>query len=128
MHLHYAKFEVVSRTEINFDSAAVNRICAERGAVDGVCLKSKVTQQHDGKTGIGYEAYIPMDNALAVGNPVNVGDEYIVERGQYKDTISALPGQITRIRALFDRRGRYVWHCHTVSHEDHEMMRLFEVV
>jgi spore coat protein A, manganese oxidase len=65
---------------------------------------------------------------LAVGATVKVGDEYVVERGQYKDTIAALPGQITRIRAIFDRRGRYVWHCHFLSHEDHEMMRIFQVV
>jgi FtsP/CotA-like multicopper oxidase with cupredoxin domain len=126
--LHYVHFEVVSRTEIKFDTAAVNRICAERGAVNGVCLKAKVTTQHDGEKGTGYEAYIPTNNALAVGDSVRVGDEYVSERGQYKDTVAALPGQITRIRAQFDRRGRFVWHCHFLSHEDHEMMRIFQVV
>ncbi|HEV8624217.1 MAG TPA: multicopper oxidase domain-containing protein [Acidimicrobiia bacterium] len=44
------------------------------------------------------------------------------ERGP-KDTVLAYPGEVTRIRARFDRRGNYVWHCHTLSHEDHEMMR-----
>jgi spore coat protein A len=44
------------------------------------------------------------------------------ERGP-KDTVLAYPGEVTRIRARFDRPGRYVWHCHTLSHEDHEMMR-----
>jgi FtsP/CotA-like multicopper oxidase with cupredoxin domain len=128
MHLHYTHVEIVSRHEIKFDTAAVNRICSDRGAVNGVCLKPKVTMQHDGETGTGYEAYIPSDNTLAFGAAVSVGDEYVAERGQYKDVISALPGQITRIRTLFDRRGRYVWHCHTVSHEDHEMMRLYQVI
>jgi len=33
-----------------------------------------------------------------------------------------------RIRSLFDRPGRYMWHCHILSHEDHDMMRPFEVV
>jgi spore coat protein A len=40
-----------------------------------------------------------------------------------KDTVLAYPGEVTRIRARFDRPGHYVWHCHTLSHEDHEMMR-----
>jgi spore coat protein A len=28
----------------------------------------------------------------------------------------------------FEKAGPYVWHCHILSHEDHEMMRPFEVV
>ncbi|MEU5979299.1 multicopper oxidase [Streptomyces sp. NPDC047315] len=44
-----------------------------------------------------------------------------------KDTVRALPGQVTRVRAFFDREGRYVWHCHMLDHEDHEMMREYEV-
>jgi spore coat protein A len=27
----------------------------------------------------------------------------------------------------FDRPGAYVWHCHILSHEDHDMMRRFHV-
>jgi FtsP/CotA-like multicopper oxidase with cupredoxin domain len=27
------------------------------------------------------------------------------------------------VRALFDRPGLFVWHCHIVEHEDNEMMR-----
>jgi FtsP/CotA-like multicopper oxidase with cupredoxin domain len=45
----------------------------------------------------------------------------------YKDTVVALPGQITRIKARFDIAGLYVWHCHIVEHEDNEMMRPFRV-
>jgi len=32
-----------------------------------------------------------------------------------------------RIRAKFDRIGTYMWHCHILAHEDHEMMRPFRV-
>jgi len=32
-----------------------------------------------------------------------------------------------RVIAKFDRPGRYVWHCHILSHEDHEMMRPYHV-
>lgn len=45
----------------------------------------------------------------------------------FKDTVVAPPGQVTRIIARFDRPGRYVWHCHILSHEDHEMMRPYYV-
>lgn len=45
-----------------------------------------------------------------------------------KDTVIALPGQVTRVIARFDREGLYVWHCHLLSHEDYDMMRPFEVL
>ncbi|MFI1865306.1 multicopper oxidase domain-containing protein [Streptomyces jumonjinensis] len=45
-----------------------------------------------------------------------------------KDTVQAPPGRVTRIRAVFDRRGAHVWHCHMPDHEDHEMMRDYEVI
>jgi spore coat protein A len=48
------------------------------------------------------------------------------ERGP-KDTVRVPAGTRTRIIARFDRPGRYVWHCHILSHEDHEMMRPFVV-
>jgi FtsP/CotA-like multicopper oxidase with cupredoxin domain len=48
------------------------------------------------------------------------------ETGQ-KDTVIALPGEIVRVKATFDRPGLYVWHCHIVEHEDNEMMRPYVV-
>jgi len=48
------------------------------------------------------------------------------ERGP-KDTVRVPPKTRTRIVARFDRPGRYVWHCHILSHEDHEMMRPYVV-
>ena len=41
----------------------------------------------------------------------------------WKDTVQMLPGEVTRISAKFDKKGLYAWHCHILSHEDHEMMR-----
>ena len=40
----------------------------------------------------------------------------------WKDTAIMYPGEITRVKALFDIPGLYVWHCHILSHEDNEMM------
>jgi FtsP/CotA-like multicopper oxidase with cupredoxin domain len=44
-----------------------------------------------------------------------------------KDTVTAYPGQVTRVRAQFNVPGQYVWHCHIVEHEDNEMMRPFRI-
>ena len=45
----------------------------------------------------------------------------------YKDTVLALPGEVTRVKAKFDLANQYVWHCHIVEHEDNEMMRPYFV-
>ncbi len=47
----------------------------------------------------------------------------------WKDTVQAGPNEITRVIARFDgTAGRYPYHCHIIEHEDHEMMRQFELV
>jgi bilirubin oxidase len=45
----------------------------------------------------------------------------------FKDTVVALPGEVTRVKAKFDLKGRFVWHCHIIDHEDNEMMRPYQV-
>jgi len=45
----------------------------------------------------------------------------------FKDTVTAYPGEVTRIRAKFDKAGQFVWHCHIVEHEDNEMMRPYRI-
>jgi spore coat protein A, manganese oxidase len=49
------------------------------------------------------------------------------EEQGWKDTWIAYPGEVTRVIAKFDIEGLYVWHCHILSHEDHEMMRPYFV-
>jgi FtsP/CotA-like multicopper oxidase with cupredoxin domain len=44
-----------------------------------------------------------------------------------KDTVVALPEEVTRLKARFDTAGRFVWHCHIIDHEDNEMMRPYQV-
>ncbi len=60
----------------------------------------------------------PMDGVARPPEPWELGT---------KDTVVALPDEITRIKAKFDLRGRYVWHCHIIDHEDNEMMRPYQV-
>ena len=46
----------------------------------------------------------------------------------WKDTVQAPPGFITRVITQFEGfQGLYPYHCHIIDHEDHEMMRQFEV-
>jgi FtsP/CotA-like multicopper oxidase with cupredoxin domain len=45
----------------------------------------------------------------------------------FKDTVTAFPGEVTRIRAQFNTPGQFVWHCHIVEHEDNEMMRPYRI-
>jgi len=52
----------------------------------------------------------------------------------WKDTVKAMPGEITRVIAKFDlptgasTPAEYVYHCHILEHEENEMMRPFQVV
>ena len=54
------------------------------------------------------------------------------DRG-FKDTVSANPEAVTRIRSPFDLppgvtgTQKYVFHCHILEHEDNDMMRPYEV-
>ncbi|HEX6849257.1 MAG TPA: multicopper oxidase domain-containing protein, partial [Chitinophagaceae bacterium] len=64
----------------------------------------------------------PTDIRL-IGQPQYPGPD---EQG-WKDTWVMNPREVTRVIAKFDRPGLYVWHCHILSHEEHDMMRPFFV-
>jgi FtsP/CotA-like multicopper oxidase with cupredoxin domain len=107
IHLHQVNFEILGRKEITFDVDEDNPI---------------PVLQHNGEEGEHPNVY-----NVQVGNPVSLGaaDGYV--ENAPKDMVTALPSQVTRIKASFEKPGRYVWHCHILSHEDHEMMRVLEV-
>ena len=47
----------------------------------------------------------------------------------WKDTVRVNPGELVSIAATFDSfTGRYMYHCHLLEHEDHDMMRPFIVM
>ena len=65
------------------------------------------------------------------GNIINVGKAKKPDSNEmgWKDTVRANPGEVTRIIARFGPfTGTYVWHCHIIEHEDHDMMRPYEVL
>jgi FtsP/CotA-like multicopper oxidase with cupredoxin domain len=102
VHLHLVNFEVLDRREFTAN------------------VIDQPVVQHNGTIGDGFRLENIVAGALVPG-PL----EYV--ENAPKDMVTALPDQITRIKATFDKPGRYVWHCHILSHEDHEMMRVLHV-
>jgi spore coat protein A len=45
-----------------------------------------------------------------------------------RDMVRVPPDTVVKIIAHFDIPGEFVYHCHFLDHEDHEMMRPFKVV
>jgi spore coat protein A len=126
VHLHLVGFEVLGRQEIGWDSHTdeEHRVIPnddhEEPAGDGTYLVRQPLVEHDGSVGQGFRLVSP-----TYGSAVDRPEGYV--ETSTKDVVTALPGQVTRIRATFDKPGRYVWHCHILSHEDHEMMRVLHV-
>jgi spore coat protein A len=58
-----------------------------------------------------------------IGKPVGPAPN---EAG-WKDTVQVNPGEAVTIEAQFDLPGKYVWHCHILEHEEHDMMHYFIV-
>lgn len=123
VHVHMAFFEVIGRNEIKWDSATEDdeRVIEESDATgDGAYLQTQPVVQHNGELGEGFRVVNPTK-----GDAVDTPSWYF-EDGP-KDTIVAMPGWVTRIKIKFDKPGRFVWHCHILAHEDHEMMRPYFV-
>jgi spore coat protein A len=103
IHLHLVAFQILGRESFTGE------------------VIEKEQPQHDGSVGIGGKL---LEDTLEL-----LGDTRAPEPNEdgWKDTVVAFPGQVIRVIAKFDREGRYVWHCHILSHEDHEMMRPYHI-
>jgi FtsP/CotA-like multicopper oxidase with cupredoxin domain len=113
VHLHLVNFQVGTGDEATYGPT--------RQAFEANVVNQAVVQ-HNGASGNGFR----LENIqLGAAADVSSFDGYV--ENAPKDMVTALPGQVTRIKATFDRPGRYVWHCHILSHEDHEMMRVLHV-
>jgi spore coat protein A len=126
VHLHLVHFEILGRQEIKWDTHTTeeDRVIPngvhDTPAGNGTYLVTQPVVQHNGDLGEGFRIV-----SLTYGDEVTELDGYV--ENAPKDMVTALPGQITRIKMTFDKPGRYVWHCHILSHEDHEMMRVLHV-
>ena len=102
MHLHLAKFQVVSRQKID-----LVRYTAALAA-------ARVAGQPT-----------PAATGFTVGATMPPAAN---ERG-WKDTVAAHPAQVTKIRMKWDvapgsvGQQKYVFHCHILEHEENDMMR-----
>jgi spore coat protein A len=101
IHLHLVSFQIIERESFSGTVADKTQTGHSGREITGRTLTVN---------SLGGDAREPADN----------------EKG-WKDTAIMLPDEVTRVVARFDRVGRYVWHCHILSHEDHEMMRPFYV-
>jgi spore coat protein A, manganese oxidase len=99
IHLHLVDFRILSRQA--FTGTIIDKPMGAGGSYAGAYLTNIAT------TGVARAA-----------EPGEMGR---------KDTVITYPGEVTRILVKFARPGEYVWHCHILSHEDHEMMRRFIV-
>jgi spore coat protein A len=103
VHLHLVAFQIINRQPISFD------------------ISEKDQVQHNDSIGVG--GIVALSDITTTG-PAE--DPALNEMG-WKDTFIVPPGYVGRVIAKFDKPGRYVWHCHILSHEDHEMMRPYHV-
>ena len=105
VHLHLVNFQILGRAEISFDEDGLQRVL-----------------QHNGKWG-----WVTTPENVLIGNRLTLGPGDGYYETAPKDMVTALPETVTTIKAHFNKTGRYVWHCHILSHEDHEMMRVLQV-
>jgi FtsP/CotA-like multicopper oxidase with cupredoxin domain len=149
VHLHLVHFEILEREDIVWDSNTIEagdelmdgsiateddetRVIpnakAASPAGDGTYLVTQPTVQHNSVAGdpTTYGTGFKIMGHTLSGSPSTTSPPGYVENAP-KDMVTALPDQVTRIKATFDKPGRYVWHCHILSHEDHEMMRVLHV-
>jgi spore coat protein A len=108
VHLHLVNFQILGRKSMTFESDEE--------------FNPQQIMQHNGTFGMA-----PRVSNIVPGADVDLGPDDGYAENAPKDMVTALPEQITTIKATFDKPGRYVWHCHILSHEDHEMMRVLHV-
>jgi spore coat protein A len=68
----------------------------------------------------------PYGSAVVYDDP---GNRLDANEKTLKDTTRVNPGEMLSLAIAFEQHcGRYVYHCHILEHEDHEMMRPFVVL
>ena len=104
MHIHQVNFQVLGRYLLTETPTSGPNTGDTNG--DGIVLTSEASYNND------FGTEIPL---------------YATDAGA-QDTVWVGPGQGIKVVMTFDRPGDYMWHCHILSHEDHDMMRTLKVV
>ncbi len=128
IHLHLVQFQILNRQRLNTAKyVSAYNATGPRTVLDPMAAGGPTVPA-------GYPAIDPAPYLR--GNP-KAPD--LNEQG-WKDTVQAPPGAVTRLIVPFGAqaapnlpfgnsfKGRYVWHCHILEHEDNEMMLPYEVV
>ncbi len=117
MHVHLVNFEVLEKGTIGVQ---------DYQAADALTMPSVI--------GAGLQ---PDVDDLGTSVTPGAGSPYTVNADEFgwKETVRVPPGSqdglrvgYVKVRAKFDIAGTYMWHCHILAHEEHEMMRPFQVV
>lgn len=121
IHLHFTQFQVLNRQK--FDAEGYLEATGYIDPATGLVTPGQGNSVEAGR--------------FLIGRPKEAPD---TEQG-WKDTVVALPGQVTRIRVPFGAgaaggaplaigssfKGEYVWHCHILEHEDNDMMQRYVI-
>lgn len=116
IHLHLVQFDVLQRYKMSFEDADDDGIpddINQDGTITVGLLSSEVT------------GGLPADDVMV--DDEHPMDLYPEDSGA-QDTSWVGSHEMIGIAANFDIAGEYVWHCHILSHEDHDMMRPYEVI
>lgn len=119
IHMHLVQFRVLNRQ--GFEPSAA----APMDEASGLPMQLAATTQNNGWSGV---RLIPAWNQL-VTDPAAPNGLVTAPPGEqgWKDTVLAPPGYVTRVLVTFNRPGKFVYHCHILSHEERDMMRWYEV-
>ncbi len=125
MHLHLVDFEVVEKGSIA-PGAYTRATYSPSAPLSGMPTVAAGGLRPNAEPGLNPVAgSAPADSHYRL-HPNELGQKDTV-RVPSADDVAGSQGYV-RIRAKFDRLGTYMWHCHILAHEDHEMMRPFTVV
>jgi spore coat protein A, manganese oxidase len=119
MHMHQNSYQVLGRYHLSaYDGFGTGDTNGDGVALGGETIGGVLTGAYNND----------FDTLIDARADVNDVQNLYAEDNGWQDTVWVGPGEGLKIIMTFDRPGDYVWHCHIVSHEDHDMMRPFKVI